>query len=681
MTKARELAELSRTIIDTSDATAITINANEEVTLADDLFLADGKKAVFGAGSDLQIYHDGSHSRIVDSGTGILTIQASSQLGIYNADGTEVSAEFVSDGKVGLRFNGSEKLATTSSGVQITGTLSATGVLTVIDGSTSAPSISNAGDSNTGIYFPADDQLGLLAGGSRKLHVTSSGVDIENGSLTGVNATFSGSLTVGGSLNGISTTQSVSGNRWGVLPEVASNGVMEIGRYIDFHTTDGDTSDYGARFDYDGSKMILTSDFQGSGTIRGTRLGGNADPNANYAVNALQNGSMTHAGYFQANGDDIGVEIKATASSYSSTALLVQQSTVSSGGFLARFANGSGNQVTIGTDGKVGIGESVPLGHLHIKDGDSGMGSVNANFDKLVLEDSSHSGMTILGGANTHGAIYFADPDTNDVGQIKYQHNDDSLAFTTNSVLRMVIDSGGKIHSHYGIHINPNSTNNHVYHQINRTSGHDGHLVFLQSQTPQWQQVTDSSHHLNFYSYQNGAGTQVRFESTGDVALLDGDLRVASGHGINFSANANASGMTSETLSDYEEGTWTPTLTNGGSIIVQGAHYTKIGRQVFVQGYIQNITPTANTSAFIIGGLPFSGISSNSYTAGAISYIGTSSADASALGLLPSPNANYLYFHFVDGSTGSQINNNNWIAFFGSGSGKHLIFTTTYFST
>ena len=72
----------------------------------------------------------------------------------------------------------------------------------------------------------------------------------------------SGNITFSGTLNGITTTKSVSGNRWGVLPEVASNGVLEIGRYIDFHVTDGDTSDYGARFDYDGSKMILTSAMQ-----------------------------------------------------------------------------------------------------------------------------------------------------------------------------------------------------------------------------------------------------------------------------------------------------------------------------------------------------------------------------------------------------------------------------------
>ncbi|HAW78163.1 MAG TPA: hypothetical protein DCW74_20795, partial [Alteromonas australica] len=232
-TKARELAELSRTIIDTSDATAITINADEEVTLADDLFLADGKKAVFGAGSDLQIYHDGNDSYIAESGAGDLIITSpvirprTDQFTLNNAANTEHLLTAAEGGSVALYYDAVKKLETDSSGVSISG------VLTVIDGSTSAPSISNDGDSNTGIYFPADDQLGLLVGGSRKLHVTSSGVAIQNGDLT-----------VSGTLNGITTTRSVSGNRWGVLPEVASNGVLEIGRYLDFHATDGDTSDY-----------------------------------------------------------------------------------------------------------------------------------------------------------------------------------------------------------------------------------------------------------------------------------------------------------------------------------------------------------------------------------------------------------------------------------------------------
>ena len=174
---------------------------------------------------------------------------------------------------------------------------------------------------------------------------------LDGGTMTGALNMGSQNITNAGTLNGITTTQSVSGTRWGVLPEIAANGVMEIGRYVDFHATSGDTSDYGARFDFDGSKMILTSDFEGSGTIRGTRLGGNAAPNSNYAINTLQNGSMTHAGYFQANGDDIGIEINATAGTYTSSALLVKQSGVTSGGNLARFQNSSGDKFVITTAG------------------------------------------------------------------------------------------------------------------------------------------------------------------------------------------------------------------------------------------------------------------------------------------------------------------------------------------
>ena len=49
------------------------------------------------------------------------------------------------------------------------------------------------------------------------------------------------------------------------------------------------------------------------------------------------------------------------------------------------------------------------------------------------------------------------------------------------------------------------------------------------------------------------------------LTLSDGNLVVASGHGVDFSAADDASGMTSELLDDYEEGTWTPVILSGGS--------------------------------------------------------------------------------------------------------------------
>lgn len=88
-------------------------------------------------------------------------------------------------------------------------------------------------------------------------------------------ATFD-DIDVTGTLNGISTTKSASGNRWGVLPEVESSGVMEVGRYLDFHSTDGDTSDYGARLEFNGTDIVSTNAFS---MASGIYLGGSVAAN------------------------------------------------------------------------------------------------------------------------------------------------------------------------------------------------------------------------------------------------------------------------------------------------------------------------------------------------------------------------------------------------------------------
>jgi hypothetical protein len=101
--------------------------------------------------------------------------------------------------------------------------------------------------------------------------------------------------------------------------------------------------------------------------------------------------------------------------------------------------------VTINATGRVGIGESTPLAKLHIKEGDSGATSISSNFDQLVLEDDLHSGMVILSGTNSDGAIYFGDSGSSSAGQIKYKHSDNSLQFSTADVDSLKIDSAGRV--------------------------------------------------------------------------------------------------------------------------------------------------------------------------------------------------------------------------------------------
>ena len=100
------------------------------LTLHNNLLMQDNDKIKLGSGNDLQIYHNGSHSFIADtSGTGNLYLN-SNKVVITNAADTETLANFIENGAVELFYDASKKLATSSSGVTVTGTLNATTAVT-----------------------------------------------------------------------------------------------------------------------------------------------------------------------------------------------------------------------------------------------------------------------------------------------------------------------------------------------------------------------------------------------------------------------------------------------------------------------------------------------------------------------------------------------------------------------
>jgi cytoskeletal protein CcmA (bactofilin family) len=87
----------------------------------------DNAKARFGDAGDLDIYHNGSHSNIQDTGTGNLRI-AGSIVEITKNDFTETMAKFTQDGAAELYHNNSKKLETTSGGVTVTGNVTHSGL-------------------------------------------------------------------------------------------------------------------------------------------------------------------------------------------------------------------------------------------------------------------------------------------------------------------------------------------------------------------------------------------------------------------------------------------------------------------------------------------------------------------------------------------------------------------------
>ena len=98
----------------TTGGTDISVSANDDITFT------DSSKAIFGAGSDLQIYHNGANSFIDEVGTGHLFVRANS-LRLSNADNSKYYIICDNGGTTKLNYDGSTKLATTSTGIDVTG--------------------------------------------------------------------------------------------------------------------------------------------------------------------------------------------------------------------------------------------------------------------------------------------------------------------------------------------------------------------------------------------------------------------------------------------------------------------------------------------------------------------------------------------------------------------------------
>jgi hypothetical protein len=123
------------------------------VSTGDDITFADSSKAIFGAGSDLEIYHDGSHSYIKDGGTGDLRIWADSP-NIATASGNKIF--FGNSGYAELyAAGGAIRLATTATGIDVTGFVNTDGII-------------HTGDTDTFIKF-LDNRIYQEIGGYRVL--------------------------------------------------------------------------------------------------------------------------------------------------------------------------------------------------------------------------------------------------------------------------------------------------------------------------------------------------------------------------------------------------------------------------------------------------------------------------------------------------------------------------------
>jgi hypothetical protein len=194
------------------------------------LEFGDNAKAVFGAGSDLIIQHDGSRSIIQDNGTGNLRIQANN-LELKNADNSHDYVFCSNGGAVELYHNNSKKIETTSSGVTVSGYA----YITENSGTTQLYLRSNYNSTGPAIQGATNHPLMFLTNNSEKMRIDTSGnLGIGTGSpsqLMEISSSSDPKIRINNSSTSLSANTSIGGLEFNTND--ASEGGTGIGASIE----------------------------------------------------------------------------------------------------------------------------------------------------------------------------------------------------------------------------------------------------------------------------------------------------------------------------------------------------------------------------------------------------------------------------------------------------------------
>jgi hypothetical protein len=186
--------------LDPSGTGSVEVIGN--ITLADSGFIS------LGGEGDLTITHDGDNSIINDTGTGKLIIKSSQVDILGGTDGGESMATFVDDGAVTLFFNNSSKLATSNTGISITGNSVISGSASVINQYTGTMYLADSAVLLSDSAIVTSDRDGNVLVGNVKGALTGAVTGNVTGNLTGTvltgeqaSITTAVNLTTTGALN------------------------------------------------------------------------------------------------------------------------------------------------------------------------------------------------------------------------------------------------------------------------------------------------------------------------------------------------------------------------------------------------------------------------------------------------------------------------------------------------
>ena len=638
-------------------------------TTTGDINFGDNDKAVFGAGSDLEIYHDSATGNsIINEGnvSGDLVIQANNlTLKRASVANTEKYLTATANGSVDLYYDAGVKLSTTATGVDITGTLTADGL--TVDGGTT-DTVTNFTSTDTSAFVRFTDGTGSTYAGTTYQNGSGAFVVYTGGDTGGAGSHKSLTIDGGGDVALYDNTGSSQGFYWDASTQYLGLGTSLPDRnlhiagnaaYAKFDdTTNGATFSVGANangfivYDDDASSYRMVIDSSG-------RVGINRTPsisNSKLEVSGADNVSLINV---EASGNTGGIGIGSSG---------------------LQLFHGSSSKVTITSAGNVGIG-TVP----------NAWRSVDKAVELPYSSFSDNSGTTTLArNAYLNSSaqwIYRASDEATRYSQNNGVHSWDTAATGTAGGTiswqeSMRISGGnllvGKTASSTAVQgIEVDGANGllvvtrdgYPTATFNRLSS-DGTILDLRKDSSTVGSVGINSSRTYIGSGSGQSGIKFNTNAIVPVAGADGansdntyDLGVSSARfkDLYLSGGVYLGGTGSANhLDDYEEGTFQANFSpeTSGTITISSTvdtlAYTKVGRLVTITGNVSVTSVASAVGGFVhLNSLPFTSADLDEFSgrnSGSISFSDSSAGTVTSLGTLMLESSSQIRM-YVDAST------------------------------
>ena len=459
------------------------------LTTTGDINFGDNDKAIFGAGSDLQIYHNGTHSFVSDNGTGDLYLQGSAAIRLTDPTQSENFAVFNHNGAVNLYHDSSLKFQTTSTGINVIGTVVSDGLTSsgniLLDGSGN-PVITNktSGAGNNPAYrLQADTNYW-------DLQATFSNTN--NDLYFMYNGSVKAGITSGGSV-GIGTSSPGTGYQLDITGQSGYDDILRltaVGTNIGARINLTNTGTGVARINATNNSLALQT-----GGTEAMRI----DSSQRVGIGCTPTGYATE---IQATTGGNGLKIRGRSAggnegwlAWTDNADNVEAAMYATANNLI-FANTTSytERMRIDSSGNVGIGTSSPSYPFHV----TGSGDTVA---------------AVTAGASSIAALNLGNSTDKADGGIRYDNSTNDLILRAGNATRFTLDPSGNI-------IQTGNTNSVLSFTIKTSATNDYNGVLKFNDNSGTRSSIMSDHYNNALIFKHNSDTErMRIDSAGNVLL------------------------------------------------------------------------------------------------------------------------------------------------------------------